>query len=188
VPKGWYSLSARIAPPRAGVSGKWLRARLDAGFLVGAEQVLVLAKRFSFPGPLAKVRDAPGLRAKCRSRPKIHDRYCQSLKASSASQFRAGPVASRSRRAAYKPEPLPRPRPGRRTCAAGRAAGGRPVRPGPLAVQAPPLAGLRRSRNHTVPQINDTRAHNRWPQSGLLLRFPSFMSAPNPVGTECALG
>ena len=63
-------------------------AGLDAGLLVGAEHVVVLAERLPVPCPLAEVRAREALRAKCGSRGKIHDRCCQGLRASSASQRR----------------------------------------------------------------------------------------------------
>ena len=63
-------------------------AGLDAGLLVGAEHVLVLAERLPFPFPLVEVQGAGGLRAKCGLRGKIHDRCCQGFRASSASQRR----------------------------------------------------------------------------------------------------
>ena len=49
-------------------TGKWCRrpAGLDAGLLVGAEHVLVLAERLPFPFPLIEVQDAGGLEGKVR--------------------------------------------------------------------------------------------------------------------------
>jgi hypothetical protein len=41
-------------------------AGLDAGLLVGAEHVLVVAERFPFPFPLVEVQDAGGLEGEVR--------------------------------------------------------------------------------------------------------------------------
>ena len=63
-------------------------AGLDAGLLVGAEHVLVLAERLPVPFPLVQVQDAGGLDGEVWVAGEIHDRCCQGFKTSSASQRR----------------------------------------------------------------------------------------------------
>jgi len=91
-------------------------ARLDAGFLVRAEHVLVRAERFSLPGPLVQVKDAPGLEGEVRvagedprpvlpglqgvvGEPAAHggrrDRRDDAAGSCMAGQFRAGPAGQR---------------------------------------------------------------------------------------------
>jgi hypothetical protein len=66
VPKRWYSFPERIAalPPRE--REVEAHAGLDAGLLVGAEDVVVLAKRPSFPFPLVEVQDPAVLPGEAR--------------------------------------------------------------------------------------------------------------------------
>jgi hypothetical protein len=61
---------------------------LDAGLLIRAEHVLVLAERLSLPFPLVEVKDAAGLDGEARVAGKIHDLCCHGFSASSASQRR----------------------------------------------------------------------------------------------------
>ena len=89
MPQRAYSLSARIARPGPGRQRQVdARARLDAGLLVRAEHVLVLAQGLPSQVRWYRSRTRPPLRAKYGSRGKIHDRCCQGLIASSASQRR----------------------------------------------------------------------------------------------------